>query len=100
MAIHSESRDVITPYQSNLDYIQDELGLLNGVLRSCAVENHKTSPANPLDDFKGLVITEGEVAEILSRLDDAWNRSENCDVEKLGTACSEIQARRQITLDS
>jgi len=54
-----------TPYPSSWAHLLDELKRLD-LLIHLEVLKQQRQPANPLDQFKGLVISEDEVARLLA----------------------------------
>src|SRR5687768_3109814 len=53
------------PYASSLEHLSDRLRWLDRLIHLHLVRQRARQPANPLEGFKGLVVTEEEVAHLL-----------------------------------
>ena len=97
----------VPAYGSSWEHLRDELNRLTLLVRLRVMEQHKERPANPLDQFKGLVITETEIAELLTGMDargeaSASSRSYTAGREALKRSLdgltAEIERRRLASL--
>ena len=99
--------DEDTPYPSSWAHISDELRRLDLLIHLEVLKQSKRQPANPLDQFKGLVISEEEVAGLLGGSDDAStggsvmppdDSKAQTLAESLNQLESRIERRRSISL--
>ncbi|HEV8483544.1 MAG TPA: AAA family ATPase [Blastocatellia bacterium] len=100
--------DEDTPYPSSWAHISDELRRLDLLIHLEVLKQSKRQPANPLDQFKGLVISEEEVAGLLEESDDASTGGSVTPpddskaltlAESLNQLESRIERRRSISLN-
>ena len=58
-------------YTNSWDHLSDELERLDLLIRLQLFRQRRRQPSNPLDQFRGLVVTETEVASLLADGDPA-----------------------------
>src|SRR5262245_13061395 len=61
------------PYTSSWEHICDELACLDLRIKQHVVAQWGRQPASPLDQFKGLVVSDSEVATLLNSLRSSTN---------------------------
>ncbi len=93
-------------YADSWEYLCDELKRLDLIIRLQILRNHRSQPASPLDQFKGLLLTENEIAGLLHEQKDqpADEITENANhlecqalLTALGQKESEIEGRRAVS---
>jgi SpoVK/Ycf46/Vps4 family AAA+-type ATPase len=63
-------------YANSREHLADELQRLDLLIRLKLLRQHRRQPTNPLDQFRGLVVTETEVESLLSAADDPADEGE------------------------
>lgn len=90
-------------YETIWEHLADELRLVDLLVRKQVFEQRKWTPAHPLDQFRGLVLSDEEIAVLLNDdLDAAPNETRamatdpqyQTAVESVNQKASEIQKRR------
>src|SRR5262245_11155463 len=85
-------------YATGLDYLSDELRRLDLLIQFRLLRERHSTPPTPLDQFKGLVITDEEISRLLTdassrRQDDRLSDLEQELTLALGRLESHIQQR-------
>jgi SpoVK/Ycf46/Vps4 family AAA+-type ATPase len=97
------------PYTDTWDHLRDELALLDLMIRLKVLQQWKAQPSTPLDQFKGLIIAESEVAALLAGLSARSNErtapptddSEESELkEAIRNLGSSIEARRRASVEA
>ena len=85
-------------YRSSWEHLRDELRLLLTLIQLRLRDQRQDRSASALDQFKGLVITETEIADLLAELSRTSEPAMNADradlIETSATLASEIEQRR------
>src|SRR5690348_9472778 len=88
----------LSAYRSSSEHLRDELKLLLILIQLRLLDRRHERSASALDQFKGLVITETEIGDLLAELNQHVEPRINADrvklLESLGTLASEIEGRR------
>src|ERR1041385_8054895 len=92
----------VVAYTNSWDHISDELQRLDLLIRLQLLRQRRTQPPNPLDQFRGLVVTETEVASLLtgsanSAGEDDDKIEEDALVAVLGEIEKEITQRQALS---
>jgi ATPases of the AAA+ class len=83
-------------YTNSWDHLSDELQRLDLLIRLQLLRQRRTQPPNPLDQFRGLVVTETEVASLLAgSADSAGEDDDKIEEDALVAVLGEIE--REIT---
>lgn len=61
-----QTDEAVTSYASNWEHITDELQRLDLLIRLCLLRESYQKPATPFDQFRGLVISDEEIARLLA----------------------------------
>src|SRR5271157_198787 len=67
------------PYSDSIEHLQDEISRLDLLLKRAVVIARQASPGAESDEFRGLVVTENEIDDIISTKDllgEPWERAE------------------------
>ena len=97
----------MTTYDDSLEHLADEMARLDLIIRSRLLKQKNSRPPGPLDQFKGLVISEDEVSGLLEDMavrpfeqSDAGstNPEELALATALGQSTSQIVKRRAASL--
>ena len=75
------------PYENNLEHLSDCLLWVDRLVSLCLLRQGTRRPANPLESFKGLVITEEETAQLLKS-----ERDEEGSTSAIETAVRAVQS--------
>ncbi|MGH9765828.1 MAG: AAA family ATPase [Blastocatellia bacterium] len=94
-------------YSTSWGHLVDEMRRLDLLMRLCLMTAGHRHPESPLDQFRGLVITEEEVAGLIADLPNAWAEEQSFEpdtvaqplIETFSQLTSHIQARREASLD-
>ncbi|PYP89316.1 MAG: ATP-binding protein [Blastocatellia bacterium AA13] len=98
MTATAESAEAQRPYSSNLEHLEDELRRLNLLIRLRLSEHTGEETRGPLDQFKGLILTDSEIARLLREMIEP-RAIESAEPERssllagLGVTDSQIEAR-------
>jgi hypothetical protein len=85
------------PYSDSIEHLQDEISRLDLLLKRAVVIARQASPGAESDDFRGLVVTENEIDDILSTknlLGEPWERAEG-KAPELTRIDKELDKRRK-----
>ena len=98
----------VSPYESSWEHLADELRRLDFLLKLQVLTQWKSQPAGPLDQFKGLVVSEDEIAVLLKRIGekktvaDASTETDS-EIEQVRQALeelnTEIEQRRELSIE-
>lgn len=91
----------IAPYTSSLDHLLDGLRWLDCLIHLHLLRQRARQPANPLEGFKGLVVTEEEVAHLLRGRPEEFAASPELDAaaKELARLAETIQTRRTASIE-
>ena len=81
------------PYLSFREYLVDELALLDLRLRRAMLRRPIAAPADPLTPFRGLVISDAEVSQLLSPAEA--DHPEGLEEQSLTTALRKLQCQAE-----
>src|ERR1044071_1387330 len=85
-------------YRSSWEHLRDELRLLLTLIQLRLRDQRQDRSASVLDQFRGLVITESEIADLLTELNQPEEARLTTDrmqlQESLRTLAAEIEQRR------
>jgi hypothetical protein len=87
------------PYSDSIEHLQDEISRLDLLLKRAVLIARQASPGAESDEFKGLVVTENEIDDILGTKDllgEPWKRPEAKTPELAGIDKELDERRRQI----
>src|SRR5258708_4191233 len=90
-------RTKMEPYFDSIEHLREEIGRLDILLRQAVLVARQPSPGAGSDEFRGLVVTENEVDDILRAtniIGDYWQRTEARRPE-LTQIESELDKRRK-----
>lgn len=99
----AESASGQSAYVNSWGHLADELRRLDLLIKLQILNQWKSQPASPLDQFKGLVVSDSEIALLLRRLADAPEQRDNAEppepdtqeiIEALACLDAEIEERR------
>src|SRR5690349_17513495 len=86
----------LAAYSTSWDHLSDELRCLDLRLRQQVLKQPRPQASDPLSPFKGLVVTDQEVAELLAQPGDLTSGSAfEAEQHKLVQTLVELQARIQ-----
>ena len=90
-------------YVTSWSHLADELKRLDLLIKLQVLAQWKSHPADPLDQFKGLVVSDAEIALLLRRMAEAPEQRDNAEptepdtqeiIEALANLDAEIEGRR------
>jgi len=99
----TESTEGFAAYDSSWSHLADELKRLDLLIKLQVLNQWKSQPADPLDQFKGLVVSDAEIAMLLRRMAEVPERSDDAEpaesdsretIEALARLDKEIHERR------
>jgi hypothetical protein len=85
------------PYSDSIEHLQDEISRLDLLLKRAVVIARQAGPGAESDEFRGLVVTENEIDDILSTKDllgEPWERAE-AKAPELTRIDKELDKRRK-----
>ncbi|MFY9607373.1 MAG: hypothetical protein WAU45_02000, partial [Blastocatellia bacterium] len=97
-------RGELRAYPSNWSHLADELKRLDLLIKLQVLSSWKGQPTSPLDQFKGLVVSDAEIAVLLRQMSEAADPAESTEagesdiqvlIDELSRLDSEIEERRQ-----
>jgi winged helix domain-containing protein len=94
-------------YSTSWEHLSDEMRRLDLLIHLCLMTAGGRRPESPLDQFRGLVITEEEVAGLLAELPNAWAEEQSFEtnaatqplIESFSQLTSHIRAMRDASRD-
>ncbi len=87
-------------YTTSWDHLQDELKRLDIIIHLCLLKQRHKQPANLLDQFKGLVLSEEEVFGLLSdaagpQAGESFFNLDDAGIQSLFTTLRQLEVRMQ-----